>query len=234
MIIFCFFYAPGAHHPENERISFYDELRDGYGKYQKNVQIFLLGDSNARLGYFSLDRDIHGKFVSNSNKPLFLGFLEYSGAQYVDGYFARGVPTYEIQGKKRSLIDVCLTNALHRICSFTVLPNILGVSPQTCHKAIKLVISNSIQYRPEPNEEKIRKFRYCTYENLEKVRDSVSKDINDLLLIRKGSKSSVSFFNYSVLKRLFIKAKMILLGFVKNRSTKEVLGKKVQRFQHQI
>ena len=51
--IFCFFYAPGAHHPENERISFYDELRNGYTKYHKNVPIFLMGDSNARLGLFA-------------------------------------------------------------------------------------------------------------------------------------------------------------------------------------
>ena len=60
---------------------------------------------------------------------------------YVNGLFAKGVPTYEIYGKRKSIIDVCLTNDATLICGFKVLPNILGVNPQTSHRVLKLQIS---------------------------------------------------------------------------------------------
>ena len=128
-----------------------------------------MGDSNARLGSFSFDTDIHGRFISNDNKSLFLGFLKYSGAKYVNGHFARGVPTYEIPGKKKSIIDVCLTNVIHLIRSFSVLPNILGVSPQTCHKVLKTVISQSFRKDKNLKWAKFKLFDFARMKILKKL-----------------------------------------------------------------
>ena len=60
-MIFCFFYAPCENKSASERLRFYDELREGYKKYSKKLDIFLLGDSNARLGTFSQDKSINGQ-----------------------------------------------------------------------------------------------------------------------------------------------------------------------------
>jgi len=48
--IFCFFYSPGENHTEQIRSGFYEELAQGWGRYPKGTEIFMLGDSNARLG----------------------------------------------------------------------------------------------------------------------------------------------------------------------------------------
>lgn len=40
-----------------------------------------------------------------------------------------GKPTYEIKGRKRSIIDVGLTNHPQLVQYFEVLPNIIGVNP---------------------------------------------------------------------------------------------------------
>ena len=68
---FLFFYSPGEHHSEKVRKEFYDDLRCSYEHYSKKDKIFMMGDTNARLGEYSLDRDIHGKLINNKNKPLF-------------------------------------------------------------------------------------------------------------------------------------------------------------------
>ena len=128
MHVFCFFYAPGESHTEIERTSFYDDLRKVYERYPKDVSIFMIGDSNARLGKFSLDKDVNGKFKCNKNKPHFLGFLSFTAMSYVNGTYCRGIPTYEILGKKKSVIDVCLTNDMNLVHNFEVLSNILGKS----------------------------------------------------------------------------------------------------------
>ena len=109
-IVFCFFYAPGENKSASERSRFYDELREGYKKYSKKFNIFLLGDSNARLGSFSQDKSIKGQYVSNNNKANFLGFLDYTGLIYLNAIYAKGQPTYEIINRKKSIIDVALTN----------------------------------------------------------------------------------------------------------------------------
>ena len=75
------------------------------------------------------------------NKPLFLGFVESCGLTLFNRLFANGVPTYEIPNQKRSIIDFGLTNAVGTVSNFKVLPTILGVSPQTCHKVIELSIN---------------------------------------------------------------------------------------------
>ena len=77
-LLFCFFYAPGENRQQLDREGFYDELREGYKQYS-NCKVFFLGDTNARLGSYSEDKNIHGQYVSNINKTCFLGFLEYSG-----------------------------------------------------------------------------------------------------------------------------------------------------------
>ena len=86
-MVFCFFYSPGENKSACERLRFYDELRAGYKKHSKIFNIFLLGDSNARLGSFSQDKGINGQYVSN-NKANFLGFLDYTGLTYLNAIYA--------------------------------------------------------------------------------------------------------------------------------------------------
>ena len=38
----------------------------------KHKKIFIMGDSNARLGEFSADKDINGNTKSNKNKTLYI------------------------------------------------------------------------------------------------------------------------------------------------------------------
>ena len=102
-MVFCFFYAPCENRAENDRSCFYDELREGYKKYSNKINIFLLGDSNARLGSFSNDKSISGKYVSNNNKAHFLGFLDYTGLIYLNAIYAEGQPTYETTNRKKSI-----------------------------------------------------------------------------------------------------------------------------------
>ena len=99
---------------------------------------YLLGDANARLGSYMDDTNIHGTHISNKNKPLFMGFVEFCGLTLLNKLFARGIPTYEIPKQKRSIIDFGLTNALNTVNNFKVLQLNLGVTPQTCHKVIEL------------------------------------------------------------------------------------------------
>ena len=101
-----FFYGPEESHIETTRPDLFDEMKRGFDRYPKGSNIFLLGDSKTRLGTYSQDMNIKAKYVSNKNKPLFLGFLEYTGMTYLNNLFARGVPTYEITGKRQSIIDI--------------------------------------------------------------------------------------------------------------------------------
>ena len=70
-----------------------------------------MGDSNARLGEFLNDLDIHRNPVSNKNEPLFQGFLEYTGLTLLNKKYSFGIPTYEIINRKRSIIDFALINS---------------------------------------------------------------------------------------------------------------------------
>ena len=65
--IIGFFYAPRAHHTERTRERFYDELRKGIDKY-KGERIYLLGDTNARLGLLQNDRNANGRLISKPKK----------------------------------------------------------------------------------------------------------------------------------------------------------------------
>ena len=143
----------------------------------------MIGDSNARLGKYSQDRDIHGNLISNKNKPLFLGFLSYSQMTYMNGLFARGIPTYEIFGQRRSIIDVCLTNTVWSVVNFAVLPNVLGANPQTSHRVLQLVVSETVK-TSKIEIPKVRKFRYCSYDALCKIQFEVAERISQLIILR--------------------------------------------------
>ena len=94
-VYFCFLYAPGAHLSEDIRLKFYEIFTVNFDKFVAKGNVVLLGDSNARLGEFLDDFNIHGKPISNKNKPLFLGFLEYSGLTLQNKKYGLGVPTYK-------------------------------------------------------------------------------------------------------------------------------------------
>ena len=152
--IITFFYAPGANHDEKHREEFYDELREGIDRYKQN-KIYLLGDSDARLGEYSEDKDINGNFIGNKNKSLFMGLLEYTGLKYLNRIFERGKATYEIWGKKRSIIDAALTNRIKQVENFEVKPQILGANPLTAHKIIQLTLKFNSDTQARERKKKI-------------------------------------------------------------------------------
>ena len=229
-LVFCFFYAPGGNRTQLERESFYDELSKGYMKYAQKCKVFLLGDTNARLGSFSQDKSIHGQYVSNINKTSFLGFLDYSGLVYLNGIYARGHPTYEIANRKRSIIDVGLTNHILSVRNFEVLPHILGVNPQTCHKILKLTLNFTQDSLPKNANRGFRnaKFRYCSHDSLIKIRNWVSDKIGELINLRPDDDS---IFQYCVLKRLYEFAKTKYLGYVRNIRKKRLSSHTLNRLQ---
>ena len=229
--VICFFYAPGEAHAEAKRIEFYNELRSGYQFYSTNSKIILLGDTNARLGRYSGDLDIHGKLVSNRNKPLFLSFLEYTGLTYLNGIYARGLPTYEIKGRRRSIIDAGLSNSVSFIKSFEVMSTILGANAQTCHKVLKLTMDWRI--RAESNSSsKTEKIRYCTDEVLRKVNTQVAEQMRQLRVVRGTRKPSI--FQYGVLRRLYYNAKLKFVGLHRKREPRIVLSWPIRTLQEKI
>ena len=197
--IFGFYYAPGAHIDEETRESFYDELRSGVERHE-GKSIFLMGDSNARLGDYSGDKDIHVKTKTNKNMAMFLGFVQYSRMTYLNRIYAWGDPTYEILGQKKSIIDAALSNSLSQIKSFTVRPQILGASAQTCHKIITLMLNATVEENMRTTK-KAKKFRHCSQESLLRVKGEVARNLKILRVIR-GNKVP-SFCNYKVLRKIY-------------------------------
>ena len=186
-IIIGFFYAPGGHQTEERRVMFYDKLRKGIDRYkEKNI----LGDSNARLGEFLGDKDIHGSAISNSNRALLMGLIEYTGLEYLNRIYARGEPTYEIWHQKKSIIDVGMTNNISRVKNFKVYPKILGTNAQTCQKIIELTLRIET-YREEKNTENVKKFRYCTDEATMRARKAVAIKCKFLRLLRGSRPPSI-------------------------------------------
>ena len=179
--LFVFFYAPGEHHDEKCREDFYDELRVKVDEHRKE-KIYMMGDSNARLGEFSGDRDIHGKTKNNKNKTLFMGLKQYTGLKLLNRIFEWGKPTYEILGRKRSIIDVGLTNNLRQVISFEVKPHMLGANAQTAHKVIKLTIETKEEVQ-KCKKEKIKKLRHCSREALIRVRGEVARKCKTLRML---------------------------------------------------
>ena len=103
-VYFCFFYAPGAHLSEDIRLKFYQIFAVNFDKYVAKGNVILRGESNARLDKFLNDFNVHGKPISNKNKPLFLGFLEYSELTLLNKKYSLGVPTYQIVNKNGQLL----------------------------------------------------------------------------------------------------------------------------------
>ena len=127
------------------------------------------------------DRNIHGEIKTNRNKSQLMGFLRYTGMICLNRIFARGQPTYEIVGKKRSIIDFGITNNISRVKSFRVMPQILGCNAHTSHKILKLTISTKNENQDEV-QKKEKKIRHCTYEVLLKVKREVARRMKKLRL----------------------------------------------------
>ena len=89
IIHFCFFYAPGSHHPLPARTKFYDHFSSQFSKFASLGKVYLIGDTNARLGSLLDDRNFRGQLTSNANKPLFLEFLEYTGSIILNSKYLR-------------------------------------------------------------------------------------------------------------------------------------------------
>ena len=100
----------------------------------------MVGDTNARLGPLLDDRSIHGRHTTNSNCPLFRDFLDFTGLTILNRIFCSGVPTYEIVNRKRSIIDLCLTNFPQTVANLVIERTTLGANCLTCHKPLTLSI----------------------------------------------------------------------------------------------
>ena len=104
-------------------------------------KVYLLGDTNARMGRLLNDKNVNGEFITNSNQTLLLDFLKYSGLVILNSKFCKGTPTYEIVNKKRSIIDLGLTNSVESVQNFKIESTPFGVNSQTCHRALTITIS---------------------------------------------------------------------------------------------
>ena len=104
VIFFCFFYAPGAHHPLPVRNRFYDIFTTKFSAFEFQSKIYMLGDTNAKLGSFLKDKNIHGKFSSYANAQLLRDFIDFFGLIVLNKTFCLGVPTYEIVNRKMSSV----------------------------------------------------------------------------------------------------------------------------------
>ena len=153
-LFFCFFYSPGSHHPIAVRNKFYDDLSSSYSKFAPKGKVYMMGDTNARLGQVLNDRNINGKLTINSNQPLFQGFLQYSGLTILNSKFCKGIPTYEIKNKKRSIIDLGLTNFPNTVLNFQIEPTPFGVNCQTCHRALTTTLKISPSEKPVTTTER--------------------------------------------------------------------------------
>ena len=208
-IYFCFFYAPGDHHETSVRRSFYDFFIKAYDKFAPLGKVYLIGDTNARLGPFLNDVDINGRSVSNRNRNFLKSFLEYTGLAVLNKKYQFGVPTYEIYGKKRSIIDMCFTNSISSVIDFKVLPHFVGFSSQTCHKILQLTIHlRKTNLSSVFNAPKHIRFRTPSHLEQEKVVLSVCSKTFALLDI-EDLKSTPDYFT---LKKLFAETKSRSLG----------------------
>ena len=218
--IICFFYTLGVNHKEECREELYEELRKGIDKY-KDKKIFLMGDSNARLGEYTGDININGNHTSNKNKTLFMGLLDYTGMILLNKIYTLGKPTYEIPGKKRSIIDVALTNTVRSVQTFEVMPQMLGANAQTGHKIIKLTLKVTTD-RKDIERSKTEKFRHCTAEALTRVKGEVARKCKTLRFLR-GNRTP-STYTYEVLSRLYHNAKIKCIGYRMGGRKKEPLS----------
>ena len=118
--------------------------------------------------------------------------------------YCKGVPTYEIANKKRSIIDMCFTNAPQSICSFSVDPKPLGVNSQTCHKLIMAVIRTCPFERVSKTVHRRLTFGPVTKEDQVKITHCATDRIS--ALCRSGSSS-----DYFQLRKVYSRVKRQIL-----------------------
>ena len=157
--------------------------------------------------------------------------IQYTGLEYLNRIYEKGTPTYEIWGRKRSIIDVAMTNNLSQVKNFNVCPQILGTNAHTCHKIIELTLKRKLDQEVKATE-KVQRFRYCSDESLMRVRNEVARKCKILRLLRGPRNPSI--YNYSVLRKLYHNAKVKCIGFSKRRHKKAPVPISVKTMQAQV
>ena len=166
--------------------------------------MYLIGDTNARLGSVLNDRNIHGHLTSNQNKPLLLEFLEYSGLVILNKLYCIGIPTYQIVYQKRSIIDLCLTNSPESVRNFEIEPKSFGVSSQTCHKALTTTILLKLSDRTPIAAPRRTSYGKLTAKKRQKITLEVANKTSKL--------NQTGSYSYSHLIEMFRLAKLRILG----------------------
>ena len=132
-------------------------------------------------------------------------FLQFSGLVILNSIFCKGAPTYEIAGKKRSIINLCLTNSPDLIHHFEVEPTPFGVNSQTCHRALETTI---IVNRPKRVSIPVK--RRIAYGRLSKKKQMrIVAEVSSKLVELQNSGSSPDYFQ---LTKVFSAVKQRFLG----------------------
>ena len=184
------------------------------------------------------DRNIHGKYISSKNKPLFLGFIEYSGMHLLNKTHAPGKPTYEILKKRKSIIDFALASSLKPVYDFRVLPDILGTSIQICHKIFLLTLkpfSKEVaqQASKQDNHNVRQMFKFCSHDRLLEVRQRVLsklRSINEIRLL-VGRQMHPT---YTVFLKLYFTAKVKHIGYRGKHKVSSHLSQNLEDLQNRI
>ena len=192
-------------------MKFYHTFTVNYDNFSKKGKVFLLGDSNARLGEFLNDLDFHGNTVSNKNKPLFQGFLDYSGLTLLNRKYCFGIPTYEVINRKRSIIDFGLTNSDNLVENFEIMPNNIGVSPQSCHKVLKLSLKFNFKEPVIICPDRV---------NFNLLGSKESYYFLYILARFEELEYSHLLVNYNLVQNIYIDAKKIILGKFTSKAKK--------------
>ena len=79
MIICIFlFFIPQALTTFSQSVErFYDNSKREFLKFASRGKVFLIGDTNARLGSLLDDKNSKGQITTNPNKELFMEFLQF-------------------------------------------------------------------------------------------------------------------------------------------------------------
>ena len=156
------------------------------------------------MGEFSGDKDINGVTKTNQNKSLLMRLLQYTNLKYLNRIYEIGIPTYEILGQKKSIIDVALTNSIKHVKTFQVKRDIFGASAQTAHKIIQVTILANFGQQHN-SKRKIKKFRYCTHEALLRIKGEVAKKCRMSRLITGDRHPN---YKYETIRRMYENVKI--------------------------
>ena len=162
---------------------------------------------------------------------MFIGFTQYSGLKYLNRIYEWGKPTYEILGRKRSIIDVGLTNNIRQVKKIEVLPQILGANAQTAHKIIKLTIETK-QVKQKQKLEKVKRLRHCSREALIRVRGEVARKCKTLRMLRRNKTDKA--YKYNIIRRIYHNAKVKYIGYRKEGSKEAPLTMAIKTTQARI